>query len=153
MDRGAWRALIRGVVQSRTQLKWLSRAQHCFYKLRSPIALSFLEHLNYDLYKNLGAPMSLKKFLSLSEFPMKTKKLSNSSKQVKHHRWYHVRAAYPVHGDAQTHLVCQSQKWTTLSECWVLFRCMMGQGAVFSMRGTHVYLWLIHVDVWQKPSQ
>ena len=20
-------------------------------------------------------------------------------------------------------------------------------------RGTHVYLWLIHVDVWQKPSQ
>ena len=21
------------------------------------------------------------------------------------------------------------------------------------MGGTHVYLWLIHVDVWQKPSQ
>ena len=25
--------------------------------------------------------------------------------------------------------------------------------AGFSMRGTHVYLWLTHVDVWQKPSQ
>ena len=23
----------------------------------------------------------------------------------------------------------------------------------FRIRGTHVYLWLIHVDVWQKPSQ
>ena len=23
----------------------------------------------------------------------------------------------------------------------------------FKMGGTHVYLWLIHVDVWQKPSQ
>ena len=21
------------------------------------------------------------------------------------------------------------------------------------MQGTHIYLWLIHVDVWQKPSQ
>ena len=27
-------------------------------------------------------------------------------------------------------------------------------GGGFRMRrGTHVYLWLIHVDVWQKPSQ
>ena len=24
---------------------------------------------------------------------------------------------------------------------------------VFWMRRTHVYLWLIHVDVWQKPPQ
>ena len=27
----------------------------------------------------------------------------------------------------------------------------VGEG--FRMGGTHVYLWLIHVDVWQKPSQ
>ena len=26
-------------------------------------------------------------------------------------------------------------------------------GEGFRMGGTHVYLWLIHVDVWQKPSQ
>jgi len=26
-------------------------------------------------------------------------------------------------------------------------------GRSFRMRGTHVYLWLIHADVWQKPSQ
>ena len=24
---------------------------------------------------------------------------------------------------------------------------------VFRMKGTHVYLWPIHTDVWQKPSQ
>ena len=23
----------------------------------------------------------------------------------------------------------------------------------FKRKGTHVYLWLIHVDVWQKPTQ
>ena len=26
-------------------------------------------------------------------------------------------------------------------------------GGAFRLRGTHVYLWPIHVDVWQKPSQ
>ena len=28
-----------------------------------------------------------------------------------------------------------------------------GRGRGFRMGGTHVHLWLIHVDVWQKPSQ
>ena len=28
-----------------------------------------------------------------------------------------------------------------------------GGGRGFRMGGTHVYLWPIHVDVWQKPSQ
>ena len=28
-----------------------------------------------------------------------------------------------------------------------------GSGGGFRMGGTHVYLWPIHVDVWQKPSQ
>ena len=23
----------------------------------------------------------------------------------------------------------------------------------FKREGTHVYLWLIHIDVWEKPSQ
>jgi len=27
----------------------------------------------------------------------------------------------------------------------------MGEG--WEMVGTHVYLWPIHVDIWQKPSQ
>ena len=26
-------------------------------------------------------------------------------------------------------------------------------GGGFKKEGTHVYLWLTHVDVWQKPSQ
>ena len=26
-------------------------------------------------------------------------------------------------------------------------------GGSFKREGTYVYLWLIHVDVWQKPSQ
>ena len=26
-------------------------------------------------------------------------------------------------------------------------------GGRFKREGTYVYLWLIHVDVWQKPSQ
>ena len=26
-------------------------------------------------------------------------------------------------------------------------------GAIFQDGGTHVHLWLIHVDIWQKPSQ
>ena len=26
-------------------------------------------------------------------------------------------------------------------------------GGVFRSGGTHVYLWPIHVDVWQRPSQ
>ena len=26
-------------------------------------------------------------------------------------------------------------------------------GRRFKWKGTHVYLWLIHVDVWQKPTQ
>ena len=29
----------------------------------------------------------------------------------------------------------------------------MGWGRRFKREGTYVYLWLIHVDVWQKPSQ
>ena len=28
-----------------------------------------------------------------------------------------------------------------------------GSGGGFRKEGTHVYLWLTHVDVWQKPSQ
>ena len=28
-----------------------------------------------------------------------------------------------------------------------------GSGRGFWMGGPHVHLWLIHVDVWQKPSQ
>ena len=28
-----------------------------------------------------------------------------------------------------------------------------GDGRGIQDGGTHVYLWLIHVDVWQKPSQ
>ena len=26
-------------------------------------------------------------------------------------------------------------------------------GGRFKREGTHVYLWLIHVDIWQKPTQ
>ena len=26
-------------------------------------------------------------------------------------------------------------------------------GGEFMIGGTHVYLWLIHIDVWQKPSK
>ena len=31
----------------------------------------------------------------------------------------------------------------------------VGEGGLrgFRMEGTHVYLWLIHTDVWQKPSE
>ena len=29
----------------------------------------------------------------------------------------------------------------------------MGGGGRLQREGTHVYLWLIHVDVWQKPTQ
>ena len=28
-----------------------------------------------------------------------------------------------------------------------------GEERVVQYEGTHVYLWLIHVDIWQKPSQ
>ena len=37
---------------------------------------------------------------------------------------------------------------------WVL-RGWDGEGCVRGVQngGTHVYPWLIHVDVWQKPSQ
>ena len=28
-----------------------------------------------------------------------------------------------------------------------------GVGGRFKREGTYVYLWLIHVDVWQKPTQ
>ena len=28
-----------------------------------------------------------------------------------------------------------------------------GAGGRFKTEGTHVRLWLIHVDVWQKPTQ
>ena len=28
-----------------------------------------------------------------------------------------------------------------------------GRGRGFRMDGTWIYLWLIHVDVWQKPTQ
>ena len=28
-----------------------------------------------------------------------------------------------------------------------------GGGAMFQDGGTHVHLWLIHVDIWQKQSQ
>ena len=28
-----------------------------------------------------------------------------------------------------------------------------GRGRGFRIGGTHVYQWLIHADVWQKPSQ
>ena len=28
-----------------------------------------------------------------------------------------------------------------------------GGGRVFGMGGTHIYPWLIHSDIWQKPSQ
>ena len=28
-----------------------------------------------------------------------------------------------------------------------------GVGGRLGREGTHVYLWLIHVDVWQKPAQ
>ena len=27
------------------------------------------------------------------------------------------------------------------------------RGVVFGRKGTYVYLWLIHVDVWQRPTQ
>ena len=29
----------------------------------------------------------------------------------------------------------------------------VGVGGRFKKEGTHVYLWLIHVDVWQKSNQ
>ena len=29
----------------------------------------------------------------------------------------------------------------------------MGWGAGVGREGTHVYLWLIHADIWQKPTQ
>ena len=29
----------------------------------------------------------------------------------------------------------------------------VGGGRRFKRKGTHVYLWLIHIDVWQKPTQ
>ena len=28
----------------------------------------------------------------------------------------------------------------------------VGWGGTFKREGTHVYLWLIHTDVWQKPQ-
>ena len=28
-----------------------------------------------------------------------------------------------------------------------------GEEGRFKKKGTYVYLWLIHVDVWQKPTQ
>ena len=28
----------------------------------------------------------------------------------------------------------------------------VGGGRRFKRKGTHVYLWLIHVDVWQRPT-
>ena len=28
-----------------------------------------------------------------------------------------------------------------------------GVGGKFKREGTYVYLWLIHIDVWQKPAQ
>ena len=29
----------------------------------------------------------------------------------------------------------------------------VGVGGRFKREGTYVYLWLIHVDIWQKPTQ
>ena len=29
----------------------------------------------------------------------------------------------------------------------------VGEGGRLRREGTHVYLWLIHVDVWQKPTK
>ena len=29
----------------------------------------------------------------------------------------------------------------------------IGWGGVCQMEGTLVYLWLIHIDIWQKPAQ
>jgi len=29
----------------------------------------------------------------------------------------------------------------------------VGEGGRFKREGTHVYLWLVHIVVWQKPTQ
>ena len=29
----------------------------------------------------------------------------------------------------------------------------MGSGRSLKREGTYIYLWLIHVDIWQKPTQ
>ena len=35
---------------------------------------------------------------------------------------------------------------------WISLGAWDGEGGP-KREGTHVYLWLIHVDVWQKPTQ
>ena len=44
----------------------------------------------------------------------------------------------------------EMQTWRT--DMWTRLRDGVG-GMRFKTEGTYVYLWLIHVDVWQKPAQ
>ena len=53
------------------------------------------------------------------------------------------------------HLVCASNKYTMA--CLVVFiKYKIGRrremGRWFKKEGTYVYLWLIHVDIWHKPT-
>lgn len=68
--------------------------------------------------------MSLKKLLSLYEFPMKTEELSSSSRKqantIAGIMFGQHTTCMEMHKDS----ICQSKKWTPLSQCGVLFRCV-----------------------------
>ena len=47
-----------------------------------------------------------------------------------------------------------SQKILTITQMYARISGKgMGGGRKVLRKGTYVYLWLIHVDVWQKPAQ
>ena len=55
------------------------------------------------------------------------------------------------HAQQPVGICCMTQRAET--RCSVTLRGWDGVGGRFKREGTYVYLWLIHGDVWQKPTQ
>ena len=66
--------------------------------------------------------------------------------QIEKIAWKHVHYQY-VKQIARDNLLC---KTGSLTQCSVTEH---GEGDGFRKEGTYVYLWLIRVDVWQRPTQ
>ena len=68
--------------------------------------------------------------------------------QIERIAWKHVHYQY-VKQIASDNLLC---KTGSLTQCSVI-EGQHGEGDGFRKEGTCVYLWLIRVDVWQRPTQ
>ena len=143
-DREAWRAAVHGIVKSQTWLRdWttttLNLLQYClFYVLVFwPWHMWVLSSPTTDWTGTLciGWP-SLNHWTAREVLALRILK------------WF-----YLVWKGILTH-VCQKSKgflilvWHVVSQSWCH---VLSQR--FKREGTYVYLWLIHDDVWQKPTQ